>query len=78
MIFTNRHQPELVVEGTPYTKCHGKANKTLQVDARGDRIYLMMEEYDLETNRTKAVSMLVSREEWENFKNINAKEWGVF
>ena len=54
--------------GQAYSSAHEQANTEIGIDARGDHVYISMIERRPRTNRTTGASIVLSREEWNEFK----------
>lgn len=76
-ITTNGHgTAQLTVKQQGYTQRYGEVTKKLRIDARRN-IYMILESYDPETNRTKAESISISRADWDMLKQEIFKNGGT-
>jgi hypothetical protein len=66
--FLDKSAPEVTTESRVYNSSWQTGRQKLTIDARGDRIYMHISEYNIDTNRSKDISMSIEREVWDDFR----------
>lgn len=52
------------------------AVKSMEIDARSNRVYIIMTEERLVSNRRTSISIQLSRQEWDKLKELIARTGG--
>jgi hypothetical protein len=75
-ITNNDYEVKITGKGTAYSSTYLDATTELSIDARGDRVYISMTEYKPETNRGHGSSITITRDEWNQIKELIKKTGG--